>query len=369
MRELAVGVNEAGQRLDKLLKKYMREANTGFIYKMLRKKNIVLNDKKATGGELLKQGDAVKLYLSEETLNKMTGEDSKAYVKVVPGYAQCEAGDIDKKRELSCGFSGGLFKSLESEFRRSIVYEDEHLLLLNKPSGWLSQGDGTKAPSVNELCLDYLMSEAKLDREQLKSFKPGIVNRLDRNTSGLILFGKSLPALQELAGELRDRSLKKYYLAVVAGEVRGSAKIHGYLKRIEKERRVKIRNEKFADSSEIHTEYETVASFRGRNESESFTVLRVHLITGKTHQIRAHLASIGHPILGDGKYADKEINSYWKKSKGVSSQLLHAHELIFPDIGEMGSATLEYLAGRSFRAMPPKEFEGFLQGASQLIRS
>lgn len=323
MREINVSTNEAGQRLDKLLRKYLKNANTSFIYKMLRKKNIVLNDKKAEGKEILNLGDSVKMYFSEETFATMTGQKREEKKKF----------DIDG-------------------FRKHIVYEDENLLVLNKPSGWLSQSDGSGLPSVNELCLQYLMATSALTEAQLQTFKPGIANRLDRNTSGLILFGKTLPALQALAALLRDRTMEKYYLAIVCGDIDHAQRIDGYLAKDERTNRVEIRPQPFPDAVEIHTAYEPL------KRSADHTVLKVHLITGKTHQIRAHLRAIGHPIIGDPKYGRKDANAYYRTHGGVKSQLLHAWELHFP--GNL-DGPLRNLAGQTITADPPKDFRPLLQ--------
>ncbi|MFC2734867.1 MAG: RluA family pseudouridine synthase, partial [Oribacterium sp.] len=146
MRELRIGENEAGQRLDKLLRKYLRRAENGFLYKMLRKKNITLNGRKASGKELLKEGDLLKLFFSEESFQKL-----------------CAPLPEEKERE-----EGGAKAEWEGEaFSSRIVYEDENLLLYNKPAGLLSQSDGSGLPSVNELCLFYLMEKGELGRGQL----------------------------------------------------------------------------------------------------------------------------------------------------------------------------------------------------------
>ena len=277
-----------------------------------------------------------------------------------------------------------------NEFRKHIVYEDENLLVLNKPSGWLSQSDGSGLPSVNELCLRYLMATGALTEAQLQTFKPGIANRLDRNTSGLILFGKTLPALQALAGLLRDRTMEKYYLAIVCGDIAKAQRIDGYLAKDERTNRVEIRPQPFPDAVEIHTAYEPLkrsgalsnpavkcsadawtfgkdrkgrdgvcahaGEIKGLEHGDGYTVLKVHLITGKTHQIRAHLRAIGHPIIGDPKYGRKDANAYYRSHGGVKSQLLHAWELHFP---EMLDGPLRKLAGQTITAEPPKEFDLF----------
>lgn len=152
MRELKVSKNEAGQRLDKLLHKYLREAGDGFIYKMLRKKNIVLNDKKATGKEMLQSGDTVKLYFSEDTFEKMG------------------AGVTEESAPFGC--------KLPKDFEKWIVFQDDALLILNKPAGVLSQSDDREKLSINEYCLQYLFEKGEVTEETLRTFKPGICNRL-----------------------------------------------------------------------------------------------------------------------------------------------------------------------------------------------
>lgn len=365
MREINVSTNEAGQRLDKLLRKYLKNANTSFIYKMLRKKNIVLNDKKAEGKEILNLGDSVKMYFSEETFATMTGRagqnsgsaeaNREAVASASAQTASAGKNSAQTRRGRSSGNSSERREKRAfdvEKFRKHIVYEDENLLVLNKPSGWLSQSDGSGLPSVNERCLQYLMATGALTEAQLQTFKPGIANRLDRNTSGLILFGKTLPALQALAGLLRDRTMEKYYLAIVCGDIDHAQRIDGYLAKDERTNRVEIRPQPFPDAVEIHTAYEPL------KRSTDYTVLKVHLITGKTHQIRAHLRAIGHPIIGDPKYGRKDANAYYRTHGGVKSQLLHARELHFP---ENLAGPLRNLAGRTITADPPKEFRPFLK--------
>lgn len=387
MREINVSTNEAGQRLDKLLRKYLKNANTSFIYKMLRKKNIVLNDKKAEGKEILNLGDSVKMYFSEETFATMTGRSGQYFGSAeknrearADATAQCTSTSSDYtasagKRSAQTHRSGssadtnsaqmrrGASSRNTSErrekrafdvegFRKHIVYEDENLLVLNKPSGWLSQSDASGLPSVNERCLQYLMATGALTEAQLQTFRPGIANRLDRNTSGLILFGKTLPALQALATLLRDRTIEKNYLAIVNGDIDHAQRIDGYLAKDERTNHVEIRPQPFPDAVEIHTAYEPL------KRSAEYTVLKVHLITGKTHQIRAHLRAIGHPIIGDPKYGRKDANAYYRTHGGVQSQLLHAWELHFP---EKLDGPLQNLAGQTITAAPPKDFHLFLK--------
>lgn len=323
MRQLSVGPNEAGQRLDKLLAKYLNQAPKSFFYKMMRKKNITLNGKKCEGSERLKEGDEIRLFLSEETIEGFSAPSQKA---PVPSERSRKKPDT---------------KPL------SIIYEDSHILLINKPSGMLSQKAKDTDVSLVERIIDYLLESGQMTQEQLRTFRPSVCNRLDRNTSGLIAAGKSLAGLQILSEAFRDRSLHKYYQCMVAGRVTDSQKIEGFLKKDSKTNQVTITKTAVPDSQPIATEYVPLWS-NGR-----YTLLQVTLLTGRTHQIRAHLASIGHPIVGDMKYGKKEVNDRARKEYGITSQMLHSWKLVMP---EQMDAPLSYLSGRAFTAQLPPEF-------------
>lgn len=314
MRVVKITKNEAGQRLDKLLVKYLNLAGKSFIYKMLRKKNITLNEKKCDGSEKLSEGDEVKLFLAEDTIEKF----SQVTVQKV------------KKVSLD------------------IVYEDEHILLINKPSGMLSQKAEEADESLVEYLIDYLLSEQKLTTEELKSFRPSVCNRLDRNTSGMIIAGKSLAGLQIMSAAIKNRTLEKYYLCVVKGILSTSQNIKGYLKKDEKTNQVLILKDQTEDALPIETEYKPLKS------GNDYTLLEVKLITGRSHQIRAHLASIGHPIAGDYKYGSLSVNQELLKKLQIKSQMLHSYRLVMP---ESLTEPLSYLSGKEFTAAPPKEFQ------------
>ena len=195
---------------------------------------------------------------------------------------------------------------------------------------------------------DYLLDSGKLKKEDLACFRPSVCNRLDRNTSGIVAAGRSLPGLQIMSEVIKDRSLGKYYVCVVRGIVKGEARIEGWLTKNEKTNQVSIRKEETPGSLPIRTAYRPLASGNG------YTLLEVHLITGRSHQIRAHLASIGHPIAGDPKYGDPRVNEEVKKRFGVRSQMLHAWRLVMP---ETISEPLSYLAGKEFTAPMPAEMK------------
>lgn len=315
MREIEINKNEAGQRLDKLLAKYMNKAPKSFIYKMLRKKNITLNKKKADGSEKLEISDRVQLFLSDETIDKFTEMDIVA-----------------------------------NEVNLNVIYEDENVLVINKPAGMLSQKAKPEDESLTEYVIAYLLKTKQLTKEELISFHPGLCNRLDRNTSGIIIAGKSLVGLQKMGLLLKERNIDKYYLTIVKGVIKESTCIEGYLTKDKSHNKVTISKEPVEGADYIKTQYEPVKT------NGEYTLLRVKLLTGRSHQIRAHLHSIGHPVIGDGKYGDVQVNKYFKRNFNLRFHLLHSCELSFPAIEE----ELSNLSGKKFIAPLPGYFDAIV---------
>ena len=325
MREIVIEKNEAGQRLDKFLAKYMNEAAKSFFYKMMRKKNITLNGKKCEGNEKLAEGDVVKLFLAEDTIEKFSSVQVQEVKKV----------DLD------------------------ILYEDDEIILVNKPAGMLSQKAKETDESLVEYLIDYLLGSGKLTESGLRAFRPSVCNRLDRNTSGIVAAGKSLAGLQMLSGVFKDRSIHKYYQCLVSGEIRDVKTVDGWLLKDEKKNQVRILTEAEAkrfggrdgdeEPKRIRTKYEPIAT-DGR-----FTLLKVTLLTGRSHQIRAHLASLGHPIVGDSKYGG--VSKVNPSGRTVKYQLLHSYRLEFPKLAE----PFAYLSGRVFEAPMPGYFASVLK--------
>ncbi|HJD26985.1 MAG TPA: RluA family pseudouridine synthase, partial [Candidatus Blautia intestinipullorum] len=227
-----------------------------------------------------------------------------------------------------------------------ILYEDRHTIFINKPAGMLSQKASKDDVSLVEYLTGYLLDTRQITESELRTFHPAVCNRLDRNTSGIVAAGKTLSALQELSAMFRNRSLKKYYLCLVAGTVKEKGRLSGYLKKDPRTNRVVFSKEKKEGASEIQTEY------RPLETGDDVTLLEVHLITGKTHQIRAHMASQGHPIIGDYKYGDRRINDQYRSAYGLKSQLLHSVRLCIPVCG----GTLSELSGKTITAPPPEIF-------------
>lgn len=359
MQAVTANKNDAGQRLDKFLAKYLNQAPKSFLYKMLRKKNITLNGKKATGNEILSFGDEIKLFLADGTIEKF---QKKAIVEY-------PVTDLD------------------------VIYEDADIIFLNKPVGMLSQKAEDNTPSMVEYLIGYLLKTGSLNQEDLARFKPSVCNRLDRNTSGLIVAGKSLAGLQFLSEVFKERTVDKYYYALVKGSVTEGAHIKGILRKdsatnqvtiksvestsqsineknsknfidnktmndirkqdLTRENRISLMVEEADKEQYIETIYEPIAS------SKFATLLKVKLITGKTHQIRAHLASIGHPIIGDYKYGNTQINELYKKKYELKYQLLHARMLVFPEM--VSEKSFSYLSGKTFTADLPKLYAEILR--------
>ena len=326
MQVLKVTSQDEGQRLDKFLGKFMPGAPKSFFYKMLRKKNIVLNGKKAEGMERIAEGDEIKFFLSDETIEgfkkgKNAPDMEPSSIKEMPG----------------------------------IVYEDNDILVINKPVGMLSQKADKNDISVVEYINAYLKHQNP-DVTAYSVFNAGICNRLDRNTSGLIVAGKTVRGLQCMNNIFSHREVKKYYLCIVKGKALHHERLEGYLVKNVKHNNVTITDYETEGASRIITEYEPLQY--GKLGDNIYTLLKVHLVTGKSHQIRAHLKSAGHPLAGDAKYGHKDLYQIFKREFGLKHQLLHSWRLEF---GISGNIPEKY-QGMVFEAPLPNEFTDIMEG-------
>lgn len=303
MQSFQIGSNEKDQRFDKYLKKLLQEAPGSFIYKMLRKKNITLNGKKADGSEKLKQGDEVKLFLSDETIQKFS--------RAIPNASAC-------------------YPSIPLE----VLYEDKDILAINKPVGMLSQKADAKDISANEYIIGYLLKKQEITEQDLLTFRPSVCNRLDRNTSGLLVAGKSLRGLQDMAKQFNSRLAEKYYRCLVKGKVLGARTLEGWLSKDGQDNQVTISKQESPGSKYIKMKYVPVESYK-LGEQNIATLLEVQLITGRSHQIRVQLASVGHPVIGDHKYGERAANEWFTRKFRVHSQLLHAYRMRLSDGREL----------------------------------
>jgi len=314
MGEIVITHADTNRRLDKFLFMYLNNASRSFIYKLLRKKRIKLNDKRAEGGELLQAGDIIGLFLSQETLANCRAE------RVVDDFAKDTAKTFGKPPIHNMP---------------EIIFEDENLLIINKPAGMPSHGgmNGKDAHLLSRVLL-YLRETGAYPPDA--TFTPALCNRLDVNTSGLVICGKNYQALRTINALFANSgSVDKEYLAVVDGKLFGSATLEGYYQ--------KDASTNIAHITNANHEPRAITAYKSLAISNGRTLLSVNPITGRSHQIRAHLASIGYPLSGDKKYGGKP-NPY------ASAQLLHCCRLT------LDKPVLSYPTGISWAAQPPDGF-------------
>lgn len=325
MQELTITDLEAGQRLNKYMMKYLNQAPSSFIYKMLRKKNITRNGKKASGDEILECGDVIKVFLADETIEK--------FRVVHTGNPHFDSGskqhDIVKSAGSATSDGSAQTSGQKPGITLQILYQNPDILAVHKPVGVLSQKAKKDDYSINEAIVDYCLSMRILTVKQLETFHPSISNRLDRNTSGIILAGISLKGSQMLARILKGHTCEKYYYTIVAGEMKQRIHEKAYIVKDTKKNQSKIQKLESPGASMIETAFTPLCVKNG------FTLLQVQLFTGKSHQIRAHLQSLGYPMAGDTKYGNPAVNRKLRERYHLNHQLLHAGRLVLPDIPEI----------------------------------
>ncbi len=313
MRELTVGKNDAGQRLDKFLCKALVDIPHSLLYKSIRTKKIKVNRKRATPEQILCEGDMLELFISDEFF-KDTGEN-------------------DTELLLS-----------RTNTQIKIIYEDENIILVNKDAGVsVHEDEGNVRNNLITYIQAYLWRKGEYDPKNEQSFAPALCNRIDRNTAGIVIAAKNAEALRCMNERIRQRRISKFYLAAVHGAPeRAEATLNAYLEKNEKTNTVRVSDKPFGSAKKIITKYKVLAKKSG------YALVEVELVTGRTHQIRAHFAHIGHSLLGDGKYGQNKDD----RALGYKHQALCSYKLKFP--ASVDSDLLSYLDGREF-SIPKKE--------------
>ncbi len=312
MRELVISENDAGQRLDKFLTKALPSLPTSMLYRAIRTKKIKVNRKRTEPNRILRAGDVLLLFLPEDVL------------------------ESERRKEASA------LSRIRTSLR--IVYEDAHILLIDKRAGVTVHEDERGGTDTLLTAMQaYLYQKGEYDPDAEMSFAPALCNRLDRNTAGIVIAAKTAAALREMNALIRGRRMRKLYLCAVHGAPSpAEATARAYLKKNADENLVRIYDKNPPrEAKEIATRYRTLRVKNG------LALLEVELLTGRTHQIRAHLAHLGHPLVGDGKYGVNRED----KRLGFPHQALASYRLDFPS--ELPSASpLAHLAGRSFALDP-----------------
>ncbi len=305
MKQLTIGKNDAGQRLDKFLTKNLPNLPQSLLYKYIRKKRIKVNGKRAEISTRLSEGDVLDLYINDEFFEKPE-----------PTYDFLHAGT-----------------------NLNILFEDKNVLVLDKPVGLLAHPDDREyVDTLIGRVKRYLYEKGEYDPEAEQSFTPALVNRIDRNTGGIVLAAKNAEALRVLNQKMKDREIHKFYLCAVHGTPKPSqGLLKGYLWKDEKKNRVYVYKDFKPGSKTIETKYRVLKS------AENMSLVEVELLTGRTHQIRAHFASIGCPLVGDGKYGNNQNN---RKQGGRRKQFLYSYKTVFDFTTDAGA--LEGLNGMTF---------------------
>lgn len=304
MKSFIINKNDAGQRLDKFITKSVPLLPQTLLYKYVRIKRIKVNGKRGEISTRLNVGDVVDMYINDEFFEK----------------------------------SPEKYDFLKASKNIDIVYEDDNIILCDKKAGLLCHPDDHEyVDTLINRIKRYLYEKGEYNPAEESSFTPALVNRIDRNTGGIVITAKNAESLRILNQKMKDRELHKYYLCIVHGVLeQKSDTLSGYLVKDESKNKVTVSKRKSDESKEIHTKYNVI------DTDGELSLVEVELLTGRTHQIRAHFASIGHPLLGDGKYGTNAQN----KKYGYKKQFLYSYKLVFDFTTESG--ILEYLNHREF---------------------
>lgn len=306
MKSFEIKSNDANQRLDKFIRKSLPNLPQSLMYKYIRIKRIKVNGKRAEISTMLHIGDKVDMYINDEFF---------------------------VKPETRYDFTGAS-KNID------IIYEDENIVLMNKKAGLLCHPDDKEyVDTLITRLKRYLYDKGEYIPDDENSFTPSLVNRIDRNTGGIVIAAKNADSLRILNAQMKKRNMRKFYLCVIHGiPAKSNGLLEGYLVKDENNNIVKVSHKETSGSKEIKTKYSIIA----KDEVNNLSLVEVELLTGRTHQIRAHFASIGHPLLGDGKYGTNKLNKTW----GYKKQFLYSYKLIFNF--DEDADNLSYLNGRCF---------------------
>lgn len=311
MKEILITNLNKGQRADKFVRKYLNDAPLSFIYKLFRIKDVKVNDKRIEASYILKEGDVIKIYVSDQQL-----------------------ADFSKPRTI-----------VKSSVNLKVIYDDQNLLIVNKPSGLLIHGDEKeKRITLTNIVLNYLYEKGEYNPSDSAGFIPAPCHRLDRNTSGIVVYAKNLPSLQQMEALFKEKTqLKKEYLCLVVGKLYGKGKIDAPLFKDEKKNTVMIKDK-------AHGGKNALTYYQAKEVYRNCTLVDVNIVTGRTHQIRVHFASISHPVLGDSKYGSFTANKNFDAKYKYTGQFLHAYKLSFYEI----DGHLSYLSNRIFEIDLPE---------------
>ena len=353
MQIYTISTADKGQRLDKYIRRILPSAPSSVIYKNLRQKNITLNGKKALGSEIVAMGDEVRLYLSDETIGKFGGVIHGAPRDIPHGKSTGVRGGMPNhniERVLNARQAARVLRRKYPQLR--IVWENHDIAAACKPAGLLTQKAKAGDLSLNDWFLGTLLERGEVTEESLRMFTPSAQNRLDRGTEGLVLFAKTLQGSHLLTGLQRERALHKYYSMIVCGRLERAGEVGGWLLKDGASNTVTMYEEERPGCVYSKTAYRPLA----RSSDGTLTGVEAQLITGRTHQLRAHMAFLGHPILGDPKYGDPAVNQAYRKT-GVTSQLLICHRVEFPAL----EGEFESLSGKTIEIPLPEIYHALMR--------
>lgn len=317
--KVEIGANEAEQRIDKFIRKWMKDVPLSAIFKSIRKGDIKVNGKKVKENYFLALGDIVETY-------ELVTEQNKEK-----------------------------FTSISNALKIKITYEDKNMVIVEKWPGILVHADKKGGePTLTDYVLSYLFNKGDYSPENELTFTPAPCNRLDKNTSGIVIYGKNYEALKALNEMIRDRKIKKFYTALVRGKLHDGL-YEAYIQKDHDNNISKISDSPGKDTKKIAMEVKTIET------CGTYSLLEIELLTGRSHQLRAHLSYLGHPIIGDSKYGNKKINSFFYNKFGLNYQYLYAYKLIFRDCAEkfsyMGNKTISESLPPIFRKIKNDVFK------------